>query len=96
MHKIKWSIYNLVQSQSWTHTRVSFIAASLQHIYINSLVETIEHLGLGVDVDGEKTGILLYADDLVLIFENEADLHAMLDILNNWCENNKINLNAEK
>ena len=81
LHKIKWSIYNLVQNQSWTQTRVSFIAASLQHIYKQSC-QTIEHLGLGVDVDGEKIGILLYADDLVLIFENEADLHAMLDILN--------------
>ena len=38
---------------------VSFKAASLQYIYINSLAETIKHLGLGVDVDGEKIGILL-------------------------------------
>ena len=68
----------------------------LFNIYINSLAETIKHLGLGVDVDGEKIGIFLYADDLVLISENEADLQAMLDILNNWCKNNKINLNAEK
>ena len=68
----------------------------LFNISIKSLADTIKHLGLGVDVDGEKIGILLNADDLVLISDNEADLQAMIDILNNWCENNKINVNAEK
>ena len=68
----------------------TFLSPLLFNIYIYSFADTIKHLGLGIDVDGEKIEIILYADDLVLISENEADLQAMLDVLNNWCENNKI------
>jgi hypothetical protein len=41
---------------------------------------------------------LLYADDVVLLAENEKDLQKMLDVLNCWCENNALygNVNQSK
>ena len=46
----------------------------LFNLFINNLVETINSLGLGVDIGQEKVSVLLYADDLVLVAETEADL----------------------
>ena len=68
----------------------------LFNLFINNLVDAIKSLNVGVDIDGEKTGILLYADDLVLMAETEPELQLMLDTLSIWCRNNKIRVNQEK
>jgi hypothetical protein len=44
----------------------------------------------------QKIGILLYADDTVLIAENENDLKLLLDILNTWCKHKALNVNFER
>ena len=44
----------------------------------------------------KKIGILLYADDIVLIAENENDLQLLLDILNTWCKYKTLNVSFEK
>ena len=46
----------------------------LFNIFINSLVTDIKALDIGIDIESEKNCILLYADDIVLIAENENDL----------------------
>ena len=40
--------------------------------------------------------ILLYADDIVLLADNEKELQDMLDILNNWCVSKNMSVNATK
>ena len=49
-----------------------------------------------MDINGENVSILLYADDIVLIAENEHDLQNMLNILNTWCSSNSMNVNPAK
>ena len=44
---------------------------------------------------GGDIGILVYTDDVVLIAENE-ELQQMLNELNLWCENNKLEVNINK
>ena len=39
---------------------------------------------------------MLYADDIVLLAENEKDLQLMLDTLNRWCINNQMHIDAKK
>ena len=39
---------------------------------------------------------LLYADDVALISESEADMQKMLDFTNDWCERWKMNINMSK
>jgi hypothetical protein len=56
----------------------------LFNIFINSLVTDIKARDSGIDIEGENICILLYADDIVLIAENENDLQLLLDILNTW------------
>ena len=64
------------------------------NIYVNSLSDDINALNIGID--NEKLAILLYADDVVLLAENEKDLQKMLDVLYFWCKNNALYVNVNK
>ena len=69
----------------------------LFNLYINDLADKVRALGSGVSVlEGETVSILLYADDIVLLAENEADLQRQLDILAEWCGENSMSVNGEK
>lgn len=43
-----------------------------------------------------KTGIVLYADDIVLSSENESDLQIKLNTLNIWCNKKCLQVNRSK
>jgi hypothetical protein len=64
-------------------------------IYNERYFQPAIHFGLnkrfniGIDIDNEKLAIVLYADDMVLLAENEKDPQKMLDVLNCWCKNNQ-------
>jgi hypothetical protein len=47
---------------------------------------------VSIDIEGEKIGILLYADDIVLIAENENDLQLLFHILNTRCKYKALNV----
>lgn len=69
----------------------------LFNIFINDFALSVKAFGKGVDIgDGEKVSIMLYADDMVLIADNENDLQLMLDILNRWCIDNRMSVNPTK
>lgn len=53
----------------------------LFNFFINDLVARISAMGLGIDKDGENVAILLYADNAVLVCENEEDLQMLLDTI---------------
>ena len=68
----------------------------LFNLFIDDLANRIKSLGKGISVDDEKVSILLYADDIVLIAENEQDLQYMLNELNQWCKSNAMHVNSNK
>ena len=46
---------------------------------------SVQALGKGIKLhDDERVSILLYADDIVLLAENENDLQSMLNLLDTW------------
>ena len=53
-------------------------------------------MGLGIDIDGENVAILLYADDALLVCENEEDLQMLLETLHAWWEGNKLTVNHDE
>lgn len=68
----------------------------LFNLYVNDLALQIDALGKGINVDQERISILLYADDVVLIAQSEADLQVMLDVLGGWCKTNMLSINSSK
>jgi hypothetical protein len=60
------------------------------NIYVNSFIDDINAFNIGIDIDNEKLAIVLYADDMVILVENEKDPQKMLDVLNCWCKNNAL------
>jgi hypothetical protein len=53
------------------------LSSIMFNIYINSLIDDISALNIGIDIDNEKLAILLYADDVVLLADNEKVLQKM-------------------
>ncbi len=68
----------------------------LFNLYLNDLIQEVKDLNLGVDVNDENVSILCYADDIVLLAENEHDLQVMLSRLHNWCDVWKMKVNGDK
>lgn len=54
-------------------------------MFINDLTMQLKYLNSGVQIGSQKLIVLLYADDILLISENEGDINAMLDIVSGWC-----------
>ena len=66
-------------------------------LYIDDLAEEIKQSNLGIHLeDNFDVSILLYADDLVLLSENEENLQEMVNIVKRWCAKWKMSVNTSK
>ena len=72
------------------------LSPTIFSLFINDLVSEINDLELGIDLNGTKLSLLLYADDICFLAKSEADLQAMLDTLHNWCKKWRVLINTEK
>ena len=73
------------------------ISPTLFSIFINDLVKGIKELNEGVDISPDLTvGILLFADDIVLLAPTELNLQSELDYLHSWCNKNMMDVNINK
>ena len=86
------------------------ISPTLFACFVNDLSQEIKATNLGVNIkinntnDDEtppinnsfKVNNLLYADDIVLLAETENDLQLMLNIVNRWCNNWRMEVNLTK
>jgi hypothetical protein len=92
------NIYSLVQCSvninshmtSWFHVSTGLkqgciLSPVLFNMYLNDFIMEINNRDLGVQIKGEKVGVLCYADDLVLLASCEKDLQLLLDRLAVWC-----------
>ena len=65
-------------------------------LFINDLAKALIDSGLGVEVDGRRVPILLYADDIVLLSNSEKDLQTMVDVVHEWCSTWLMSVNLAK
>ena len=72
------------------------LSPTLFGIFINDLAIDIKNLGLGIPIGNRKIPILLYADDIAILAENESDLQKLLNKLHEWCEKWQLQLNIKK
>ena len=62
------------------------LSPTLFSFFINDLATEVKELGLGIDINGTKICIPLYADDMVLIENSESELQSMLNVIYQWCK----------
>ena len=68
----------------------------LFNLFIEDIIRMIKRDNLGVSVGDILVFILLYADDIVLLAENEEDLQEMVQRLETFCVQSQMNVNIPK
>jgi exonuclease III len=72
------------------------LSPTLFILFINDLVKGLKELDLGIKIGEMKVPILLYADDVAILSENEKDMQSMLNFINNWCKTWSLSVNISK
>ena len=72
------------------------LSPTLFNCFINDLALEVKRQHSGVNCNGVKCPILLYADDLALIAETENDLQDMLNTVSDWCLKWRLKANPTK
>ena len=74
------------------------LSPTLFSSFLNDLTIMINEANLGISISGRNIGILLhvYANDIVLLPEDELNLQRQLNILNTWCNKWRLNVNLTK
>ena len=72
------------------------ISPTIFSLYINDLVNELNSLNLGVPIDDENVCALLYADDIVLFSDTEANLQSLLNTVQKWCSQWRLKINLNK
>ena len=81
------------------------LSPTLFSIYVNDLAIMIKDSGKGIKIETEDisgiseillVNILLYADDIVLLADNEQDMQDLLNIVELWCKRWRLEVNLGK
>ena len=65
-------------------------------LYVNSLVNKLKDSEVGVKCGSQVIPVLLYADDAVILAEDERSMRQGLDTLAEWCSEWAVEINVEK
>ena len=74
--------------------QVDTLSPTLFNIFINDLADNIKELNLGIKIKDINLSILLYADEIAVIVENEKDLQAILNYVDQFCNKWKLVVNS--
>lgn len=72
------------------------LSPSLFNLYTENIFRSIDNSNLGIKVGGYRINNLRYADDTVLLAENEEDLQKIVDIINTSGKEYNMKMNAKK
>ena len=64
--------------------------------YINDLVRRLKELGYGVSIGDRDLTALLYADDIVLMTNSASEMQALIDEVDKFCAEWRLDLNPKK
>ena len=68
----------------------------LYALFVDGVVDELKKEGLGVTEGGVWVGALLYADDMVLIADNESELKKMLKIVEKYSRMWRFRISGKK
>lgn len=95
MREARKNVLWLVSYDKWS-TSGDVLSPTLFNIFLNNLAVELKDLGLGININNRNICILLYADDIVLLSDNELNLQRMLDHMYNWCIKWRLKINETK
>ena len=72
------------------------LSPTLASLYLNDFAVLLKNTQFGIKLDDLYVSILLSADDIVLLANNEFELQSMLNCLDNWCQLWQTNYNVDK
>ena len=72
------------------------LSPTLFAIFINDLADGIKELNCGIQIGGDNVSVLLYADDIAVISNNEENMQKMLDFISSWCKKWRLLINKKK
>ena len=65
-------------------------------VFMEELVQRIKRMGVGVNIDGEKLGILTFADDVVLMAESREEMERMIEEVCRYGRDLEVKFSGEK
>jgi hypothetical protein len=68
----------------------------LFNLFVEALAERLRKSGFGATINGIDLESLLYADDVVLLGESTADLQGMIDVVDKFCRQWRMEINLKK
>ena len=68
----------------------------LFNIFINGIVDKVKESGLGVKIGRETLSVLLFADDMVLVGNNEVELGNLVNKVKQYCDKWQLEVNVNK
>ena len=71
------------------------LSPTLFCIFINDRITEINGLGKGIKLGTSQLSILIFADDIALLAENEQDLQSMLNCVHSWCDKWRMAVNLD-
>ena len=72
------------------------ISPTCFNLFINELIKELRGCNVGVNVNGTLVNVLVYADDIVLLANNEVEMQTLLNTLHRWCTNWHVKINPGK
>lgn len=64
-------------------------------VFINDLVREVNDQDMGINIVDKKLSILLYANDIAMVANNEEDLQHLLNKLHCWCKKWRVLINTD-
>ena len=71
------------------------LSPTLFSMFLNDLAVEIKQIDCGIEIDGMKITILLYADDIILMAPDEISLQKQLDVVHKWCRKWRMKVNTK-
>ena len=68
----------------------------LFNIFMAGLAKNLSASDSGLKLDSKKINSLFWADDIVLLSENQSDLEKLLKMVSEYCNTNKLTINCKK
>ena len=72
------------------------VSPTLFALYVNDLIDVLNDNDKGVNCGNRSVSALFYADDIVVMSESAQGLQCQLDIISDWCNKWRMELNQSK